>query len=83
MKLAEVKNLPDNKFGIQIPKKKKFNSRDILRIQSQLISGFINGTVESNEAKTLSYLCSNFVNNLQAAETEQRLNEIEKQLEQK
>lgn len=69
MKLVSIPK-EKNKFNIPLPDKKKFNSKDILRLQSSLISGFIRGTIESSEAKTLSYLCSNYIQNLQAVETE-------------
>jgi hypothetical protein len=70
-----------NKLGIKIPKKLKLNSRDILRIQSQLITGFIRGTIDSQEAKDLMYLTTGFVATLKAVEIEDRLNDIEGKLE--
>lgn len=74
------KNTP---FGIIIPKRKKLKARDVLSIHSQLIRNFISGQIESQEAKDLSYLCSNYLNTLQFAEYEQRIEQLEKQLNEK
>lgn len=72
-----------NQYGIRLPRKKKFNSKDILRIHSQLIRGFINGSIESAEAKTLSGLCANYIQALQQAEIEERLKAIEEKINEK
>ena len=67
-------------LGIKLPNKKNFKPKDILRIQSQLIQGFIKGEIEDNEAKTLSYLCSNYLQNLQLIEYEERITKLEETL---
>jgi len=80
MRLAKLNENKINKFGIIIPKKKKFNSRDCLRMQSQLISSFIRGEAQSDEAKTLSYLLNSYLSNLQLVEYETRLTNLEEKL---
>lgn len=70
----------DSPYGIMIPKRKKLKARDILSIHSQLIRNFISGQIESQNAKDLSYLCTNYLNTLQIVETEERLFEIENRL---
>lgn len=64
-------------LGIKLPNKKNYKPKDILRIQSQLIQGFIKGEIEDGEAKTLSYLCSNYLQNLQFIEFEERITKLE------
>ena len=81
----EVLTLQDNTGdipfnGIKIPKKRKFAAKDILRIHSQLISTFIKGTLDSSEAKTLSYLCTNYLAALSQVELETRLAELEERV---
>ena len=83
MKLAQINEGLDNKFGIKIPKKKKFNSRDCLRMQSQLISSFIRGEPDSDHAKTLSYLLNSYLSNLQIVETEKRIIKLEEVINEK
>jgi hypothetical protein len=63
---------------IKIPKKQKLNSKDILRINSQLITAFVKRELNSSYAKTLSYLCSNYIQNLQQTEIETKLEALEK-----
>ena len=75
----DSKNTP---YKINIPRNKKFTAKDILRLHSNLIRSFINGSIESNEAKTLSYLCSNYLAALQGTELEQKLQEIESRITQ-
>ena len=74
------KNSP-NPYKITLPRNKKFNSKDILRLHSNLIKSFINGSIESNEAKTLSYLCSNYLQALQGVEVEERLKTLEEKFQ--
>lgn len=74
------KNSP-NPYKITLPRNKKFNSKDILRLHSNLIKSFINGSIESNEAKTLSYLCSNYLKALQGVEVEERLKTLEEKFQ--
>ncbi|MHB8337931.1 MAG: hypothetical protein ACYDEE_11000 [Ignavibacteriaceae bacterium] len=73
----DSKNTP---YKINIPRNKKFNAKDILRLHSNLIRSFINGSIESNEAKTLSYLCSNYLEALQGTEIEEKLKAIEERI---
>lgn len=79
MKLTVI-NSQSNKFGITIPDKKRYNAKDILRIQSQLISNFIQGKIDGSDAKVLSYLCSNFIQNLSVVEVETRLKNLEERM---
>ncbi len=67
------------KYPLTLPSRKVYRAKDILRIQSQLISGFIRGEIESEPAKTLSYLCNTFLTSLQFAEFETRLENIERE----
>ena len=82
LEVLELKdNNPNSPFnGIRIPKKRKFAAKDILRIHSQLISVFIKGTLDSSEAKTLSYLCTNYLAALSQVELEIRLSELEERV---
>lgn len=66
-------------LGIVIPKRTRFRAKDILSIHSQLIRKFISGELKSQEAKDLSYLCSNYLNALQVTEFESRLKSLEEQ----
>lgn len=70
---------PSPSLGIIIPKRVRFRARDILSIHSQLIRKFISGELKSQEAKDLSYLCSNYLNALQVTEFESRLKSLEEQ----
>ncbi len=83
-KLQVIKMTKDNQntptLSIILPRRKRMRARDVLRIQSQLIRSFIDGKVESQKAKDLSYLCSNYLNNIQAVEYEERLEQLEKKL---
>jgi len=63
--------------GLIIPNKIKLNSKDVLRIQSQLIKGFISGKVEGQKAKDLSYLTSTYLQTLQTVDLENRLDKLE------
>ena len=74
------KDNPNSPFKINIQRKKKFNSRDILRLHSNLIRSFISGSIDSNEAKTLSYLCSNYLEALKQIEFEERLIQLENRI---
>ena len=81
LKVLELqKDSGNNPYKINIPRKKKFSPKDILRLHSNLIRSFIAGTIESNEAKTLSYLCSNYLQALEGVEIEKRLSELEEKL---
>ena len=80
LEIVKPQKVSSNPLGINISRKKKFTSKDILRIHSQLIRGFINGTIESQEAKTLSGLCSNYIQALQQTEYEDRIQELEKKI---
>ncbi len=67
--------------GVIVSKKKKLNPKDILRIHSQLISGFISGKVQSDDAKSLSFLCVKYLECLNIVEFETKLNTLESQVE--
>ena len=81
-KLQVIKINEDNEntpaLSIILPRRKRMRARDVLRIQSQLIRGFIDGKIESQKAKDLSYLCSNYLNNIQVVEYEERIEQLEK-----
>lgn len=68
-------------FGIIMPKRKKLKARDILAIHSQLIRGFVGGHLLNQDAKDLSYLCSNYLSALQVVEFEDRISKLEKSIE--
>ena len=80
-KSLEILNLqkdkPDSPFGIIIPKKRRLNGKDILRLHSQLISKFISGEINSQAAKDLSMLTSNHLTIIKAVEFEARIAELE------
>jgi hypothetical protein len=81
MKVLSLQGIsPNSPFNIKISRNKKFNSTDILRLHSQLIRAFINRDIESNDAKTLSYLCSNYLEALGMLEIEERLKLIEERV---
>jgi hypothetical protein len=81
LKVIEIKeNNKDTPYKINIPRNKKFTAKDILRLHSNLIRSFINGNIESDNAKVLSYLCSNYLEALQGAEMEKKLAEIEEKI---
>lgn len=80
LKIYKVKGDCVNPFGIILPRRKRLKARDVLSIHSQLIRNFIAGEIVSQEAKDLSYLCTNYLNALQHAETEKRLQEIEEKI---
>jgi len=63
--------------GLIFPNKIKLNSKDVLRIQSQLIKGFISGKVEGQKAKDLCYLTSTYLQTLQTVDLENRLDKLE------
>jgi len=65
-------------FGIVIPKRKNLKARDVLSIHSQLIRNFISGNIDSQEAKDLSYLCTNYLSALQLVDYEKRIEDLEK-----
>lgn len=65
---------------IKIPNKVRLTAKDILRIQSQLISGFVKNKVDSETAKTLLYLTNGYIQALKAIEFEERINKIEERL---
>ena len=58
--------------------KKVLKPKDIRRLMSKLIIGFCRGTIKSEQAKTLTYLCSQFIVITQAVELEERLTNLEK-----
>lgn len=79
--IIKTKGLNTNtRFDIIMPKRNKLKGRDILTIHSQLIRGFINGTLQNKDAKDLSYLCSNYLNALQVVEYEDRISLLEMRL---
>jgi len=81
LKVLELqKDNGNNPYKITIPRNKKFSPKDILRLHSNLIRSFINGSIESNEAKTLSYLCASYLQALESVEIEKRLSELEEKL---
>ncbi|MHB8578984.1 MAG: hypothetical protein ACYDA4_03875 [Ignavibacteriaceae bacterium] len=83
LKVIDIKEGSENTpYKIIIPRNKKFTAKDILRLHSNLIRSFINGSIESNEAKTLSYLCSNYLAALQGTELEEKLSAIEERIAQ-
>ena len=64
-----------------IPKSKKIlKPKDIQRLMSKLISGFCNGSIKSDEAKTLTYLCSQYIAITQAVNFESRILELERRV---
>ncbi len=73
-------NNSNNPYKINIPRNKKFRAKDILRLHSNLIRSFIKGDIESNEAKTLSYLCSNYLEALGQCVLEEKIKKIEEQI---
>lgn len=54
--------------------------KDIKRAHSKLIMEFLKGNVKSDEAKTLTYLFTAYIQVINQAETEQRLEAIERKL---
>ena len=75
------KDSPLNGLSDLVPKiKKVLKPKDVQRLMSKLIIGFCNGTVKSDEAKTLTYLCSQYIAITQAVELEKRIFELEKRL---
>lgn len=65
-------------LGIVIPKRKNLKARDVLSIHSQLIRNFISRNINSQEAKDLSYLCTNYLSALQLVDYEKRIEDLEK-----
>jgi len=81
--LVKTNNIkPNTTFGIIIPNRKRLRAKDILSIHSQLIRKFISGEINSQSAKDLSYLCSNYLSALRDSEMEERLNKIEAKIKQ-
>jgi len=73
------KNHSLNGLECIIPENKKtLKPKDIRRLMSKLIIGFCRGTIKSEQAKTLTYLCSQFIVITQAVELEERLTNLEK-----
>lgn len=68
-------------YGIKLPSRKNFKPKDVLRIQSQLIRGFVSGKIDDQSAKTLSYLCNNYIQNLQLVEFEERIQKLEEHVD--
>lgn len=60
-------------FKIILPRRKSLRPRDVLKIQSQLIRAFLRNEIESQRAKDLSYLCTNYLSNLQIVELEKKV----------
>ena len=60
-------------FKIILPKRVNLRPRDVLKIQSQLIRAFLRNEIESQRAKDLSYLCTNYLSNLQIVELEKKV----------
>jgi hypothetical protein len=69
--------------GLKMPKRKEFKPKDCLRLQSQLIRGFINGTIRSERARELSYHLTSYITTYKAVELESRLDNLELKLEDK
>lgn len=69
--------------GLIIPSKVNLRPKDILRIQSQLIRAFLSGRINGQPAKDLTYLCSQYLANLQTVELEKRLEILEMNMEKK
>jgi hypothetical protein len=72
-------NTPLTGLAGLIPKTKKIlKPKDVQRLMSKLISGFCNGSIKSDEAKCLTYLCSQYIAITQAVNFESRLTELER-----
>jgi len=69
------KNL--SKLLESIKNKRILKPKDILRLHSKLIASFIDGSIKSEFAKTLSYLCQNQLILYRAIEFEKRLENLE------
>ena len=81
MKKTDNKNTSIDGLTSLIPKSKKIlKAKDIQRLMSKLISGFCNGSIKSDAAKTLTYLCSQYISIYQTIEFEKRVSELEKRL---
>ena len=79
MKKTDNKNTASDGLASLIPKSKKIlKPKDVQRLMSKLISGFCNGSIKSDEAKVLTYLCSQYISIYQTVELEKRIDTLEK-----
>jgi hypothetical protein len=62
---------------INLPNKKQFNAKDILRIHSQIITLFLKNKIDSQYAKDLVYLTSSYIGTLKTTELESRIEKLE------
>jgi len=53
-------------------------AKDAKKLYSRLISGFCKGEIAGDDAKTLAYLLSGFIQTCTAAEIEERIEALEK-----
>ena len=73
-KLTRQLEIPDS---IGIKAGRLASLKDAKRLSSRLIRAFIRGEIHGTDAKTLSYLLSNFIQAAQASDLEQRLEDLE------
>ena len=77
-KLIKTPPVQNSLKGIFTRDIKILKVKDVKRAMSRLIIEFCKGTVKNDEAKTLTYLLSTYIQIIQQAEFEIRLTELER-----
>jgi|GEM_PF-2541676 len=85
LKVIQTKNgLMDNEDTPQEPGSLKCRSvrklKDAKRFLSQVIAAYQRGELTTEKAKTLTYLCTSFVNVCREVEVEDKVNRLEQKL---
>lgn len=78
-----IVEIPSNNFKIKIFNKniKYLKPKDIKRAYSRLIQGFCRGEINSDEAKTICYMFSGYLQLIRDVEFEERLSHLEEKIE--
>ena len=78
----DMVTLPDKKSKVNIFNRdvKYLKVKDVKRAYSKLIQDFCKGTVSNDDAKTVAYLFSGYLQLIRDVEFEQRLNQLEEKV---
>jgi|GEM_PF-1301264 hypothetical protein len=79
LEMVELKELPKTPYRIKIFSRdvKYLKVKDVKRAYSKLIQDYCKGTVQNDEAKTLVYMFSGYLQLIRDVEFEERLKELE------
>ncbi|MCH7826520.1 MAG: hypothetical protein IIC75_00885 [Bacteroidetes bacterium] len=82
LKAVEIKQLPQTPYKIKIFNReiRYLKVKDVKRAYSKLIQDYCKGLIQNDEAKTLVYLFSGYLQLIRDVEFDQRLQQLENQV---